>query len=57
MDMPVSIGRAVVEDEEGSPLGHFPHVFVKPGRFPGLENFRLPSRKISLHGKGCLRKI
>jgi hypothetical protein len=57
MDMSIGIGRTVMEDEKRSPLGQLSKAIIKSRRLPGLEDFRLSLRKISLHGKGGFRKV
>ena len=53
----VRIGRAVVEDELVPSPCLFPDPFVKAGRFPPFQEFRLPLAEPGLHRELRLREV
>ena len=51
MDVAVGVGRAVVEDEAGPPLGGGAQTAVEVEALPARQDFRLPLRQAGAHRK------
>ncbi len=52
VDVPVGVGRPVVEHERGPPPPRLEHALIQPGRLPSLPARGLALRQVRLHGKG-----
>ncbi len=57
VNVAVGVGRSVVKDVRGPPLGNLPDFPVNVGLFPEPEGFRFLFRQVGLHGEFGLRKV
>jgi hypothetical protein len=57
MELTVSVGRAIVQDESWFIFARLPDLTIQVHGFPRLEPIRLTLSQISLHRKVSLRQV
>ena len=57
MELTVSVGRAIVQDESWFIFARLPNLTVQVHGFPRLESIRFTLSQIGLHRKVSLRQV